>query len=205
MQGQINPDSSFGKAIMQIASQEAYKTFLDVGTWNGMGTTRCLVNATKNRKDTMIYSVEANRNMFDEAVQNWSYRPDNLKLLYGKIASSMMSYEDITQSPLFNSIQTHFMIHYGQDVEDFANAPLVTLPPQIDVVILDGGEFCGEGDLNAALKLNPKVIALDDTICMKNCDNLSKLSRSEDWECLEKSSDRNGWAIFITSKSETLP
>jgi hypothetical protein len=148
----------------------------------------------------MIYSVEANRDMFNMATQNWlKTSPPNLKFLHGKIASKIMSYEEITQSPLFESIQNHFMRHYGQDCYDFANAPIVELPPQIDVVILDGGEFCGAGDLEAALRLQPKVIALDDTMCMKNSANLERLSKSEEWECLEKSSERNGWAIFITT------
>jgi predicted O-methyltransferase YrrM len=96
MEGQINPESSFGKAIIDIASDTTYKTFLDVGTWNGMGTTRCLVNALKGRDDTMIYSVEANRDMFNKATKNWENGPSNLKLLYGKICKDMMSYEEIT-------------------------------------------------------------------------------------------------------------
>jgi len=200
MEGQINPDSLFGKAIMKIALDERYKTFLDVGTWNGMGTTRCLVNALKERQDTMIYSVEANRDMYNKAVKNWDNMPSNLRLLYGKICNSMMTYEEIVSSPLFDGVHTHFMIHYGQDTYDFSNAPLVSLPSQIDVVILDGGEFCGAGDLSRALTLSPKVIALDDTSCMKNNENLSLLLKSSEWKCLEKNDDRNGWAIF-TAKS----
>ena len=196
MEGQINPDSSFGKAIMSIAADPTYQIFLDVGTWNGMGTTRCLVLATNERPGSMIYSIEANRNMFNEAVANWPDPPSNLKLLYGKLATEMLSYTDITNSPKFKDIETHFMLHYGQDVYDFLNAPLVELPPQIDVAILDGGEFCGPSDLSRAVQLSPKIIALDDTHCMKNDTNLELLLNSPDWQLIEKSDDRNGWAIF---------
>jgi hypothetical protein len=197
MEGQINPDSSFGKAIMAIASEDLYTTFLDVGTWNGMGTTRCLVLATDGRPDTMIYSVEANRKMYNEAVSNWSSTmPSKLKLMYGKLSKSMLSYEEIVNSPKFKDVQTHFMIHYGQDCYDFSNAPIVDLPNNIDFAILDGGEFCGAADLLRVLKLSPKIIALDDTKCMKNDTNLETLSNSSDWKCMEQSGDRNGWAIF---------
>ena len=197
MEGQINPDSSFGKAIMTIASEDTYSTFLDVGTWNGMGTTRCLVLATDGRPNSMIYSVEANRDMYNQAVSNWSSNmPSNLKLIYGKLSKSMLSYEEIVNSPKFKDVQTHFMIHYGQDCYDFSNAPVVDLPNNIDVAILDGGEFCGAGDLLRVLKLGPKIIALDDTKCMKNDTNVETLSNSSDWKCMEQSDDRNGWAIF---------
>lgn len=197
MEGQINPDSSFGKAIMAIAADPAYQTFLDIGTWNGMGTTRCLVLATKGRPDTMIYSIEANRDMFNSAVANWSTnQPSNLKLLYGKLSTEMLSYTNITNSPKFKDVESHFMLHYGQETYDFLNAPLVDLPAQIDVAILDGGEFCGRGDLSRVVELNPKVIALDDTRCMKNSTNLQLLSNHPDWKLIEKSDDRNGWAIF---------
>jgi hypothetical protein len=196
MEGQINPDSSFGKAIMAIAADPAYQTFLDIGTWNGMGTTRCLVLATDERPGTMIYSIEANRDMFNEAVANWPDPPSNLKLLYGRVATEMLSYTNITNSPNFNDIETHFILHYGQDVYDFQNAPLVELPAQIDVAILDGGEFCGGADLSRVVELSPKIIALDDTRCMKNNSNLALLSADPGWQLVEKSDDRNGWAIF---------
>jgi len=197
MEGQINPDSSFGKAIINIASNDKYSTFLDVGTWNGMGTTKCLVNATINRPNIMIYSVEANTNMFNEALRNWSNLPSNLKLLHGRICNSMMSYDEIITSPKFKDIEQHFLLHYGQECYDFTNSPIVSLPEEIDVVILDGGEFCGQGDFLASLELNPKIIALDDTKCMKNNRNLDALlNDSKRWECLQISDDRNGWAIF---------
>ena len=196
MEGQINPDSSFGKAIMAIAADPAYQTFLDIGTWNGMGTTRCLVLATNERPGSMIYSIEANRDMFNKAVANWPKPPSNLKLLYGKIATEMLSYTNITNSPKFKDVESHFMLHYGQETYDFLNAPLVELPGQIDVAILDGGEFCGRGDLSRVVELSPKIIALDDTRCMKNSTNLLLLSGRPDWQLIEKSDDRNGWAIF---------
>lgn len=197
MQGQINPDSSFGKAIIDIASNKEYSTFLDIGTWNGMGTTKCLIIATNSRPNTMIYSVEANNTMFNEAVTNWKTMPPNLKLLYGRICETMMSYDEITTSSKFRDVEQHFLKHYGQDSYDFTNTPIVSLPEQIDVVILDGGEFCGQGDFVATMKLCPKIIALDDTKCMKNNRNLDiLLNDSRNWECLEMSDDRNGWAIF---------
>ena len=168
MAGQVNPDSAFGNLIMDIASQSEYTSFLDVGTWNGQGTTRCLYDSVGERPGVQIYSVESNATMYEEAVSFWTPCPPSLHLLYGTLSKGGMTAEEIRAHPLFNDVEVHFNIHYEQDCKDLEAAPIVDLPPQIDMVILDGGEFCGAADFRQASLLCPKVIALDDIRIMKN-------------------------------------
>jgi hypothetical protein len=192
MSGQINPNTSFGDQLIKLARHPDYYTYLDVGTWNGQGSTKILVD---NCKDKRIYSIEANEHFYKEALKYYTPMPTNLKLLYGRLSYSMMSDEEVKSHPLFNSIKVHYNLHFKQDCLDFAKTSVVELPAYADVVILDGGEFCGWGDLERALELHPIVIALDDTKVMKNYDNNKKLEKMG-WTLIASGSDRNGWAIW---------
>jgi hypothetical protein len=196
MAGQVNPDSAFGNMIMEIASESEYTTFLDVGTWNGQGTTRCLYNSVGKRPGVHIYSVETNAKMYQEAVSFWTPCPPSLHLLYGTLSKGAMTVEEIRAHPLFDDVKVHFNIHYEQDCKDLEAAPIVELPPQIDMVILDGGEFCGAADFRRASLLHPKVIALDDIRIMKNKENYERLLEDSEWKLVARGKDRNGWAIY---------
>jgi hypothetical protein len=195
MYGQIVLHSPFGQQLMKLARHPDYKVFLDVGSWNGLGTTKVLVDCIQNNTICKVYSVEANLQMYKLACNNWKMKPICLELLYGKLSDEMMTENEIRSHPGFNDIKPHFDIHYKQDVIDFQKAPIVSLPDYIDVAVLDGGEFSSEGDLNRVLKLNPKVIALDDTLVMKNSGNLNYLV-SNGWYVTATGNDRNGWAVL---------
>jgi ABC-type Fe3+-hydroxamate transport system substrate-binding protein len=107
-----------------------------------------------------------------------------------------MSATEIESHPLFNDVKAHYKIHYKQDVFDDYNTPVAVLPPIIDVIIMDGGEFCGAGDFERVLTLQPSVIVLDDVKVMKNYANVKKLLADTQWKLLCRDDDRNGWAIF---------
>ena len=197
MSGQITLNSSFGYQLRSLAADPKYKTFLDVGTWNGQGTTLCLFAATKDRQDVMIYSVEANQEMYHTACAYWSPCPSSLKLIHGTLSRKMLSNDEITKHPIFRAIEAHYDLHYVQDCIDLMSAPLAVLPQQIDFIVLDGGEFNGLSDFEMALTLNPKVIALDDINVMKNEIAHQRLSSNPAWQLHAMGKDRNGWSIFV--------
>jgi hypothetical protein len=196
MAGQVNPDSAFGNMIMEIASESDYTSFLDVGTWNGQGTTRCLYEAVGKRPGAHIYSVESNAQLYGEAVAFWEPCPPSLHLLYGTLSKGRMTAEEVKAHPLFEDVEVHYNIHFEQDCKDLDAAPIVELPAKMDMVILDGGEFCGAADFRRASLLYPKVIALDDIRVMKNRETYEKLLADSEWEVVARGKDRNGWAIF---------
>ena len=194
--GQITPDTVFGKHVIALAENTAYSTYLDVGTHIGQGTTLCIASVLKNRPDAQLFSIEANKEFYERASSFYTPRPKNLHLIYGKLADSMMHVHEILQHPLFQNVLNHFAIHYTQDVIDFTLCPTVKDLPTMDVAIIDGGEFCGRADMQAILKLKPKVIALDDTRVMKNSENHEWLLSNPNWKLLAAGDERNGWSIF---------
>jgi len=194
--GQIELDSQFGKHLFELAKDNRFSTYLDVGTWSGQGTTLCLYTGMKDREDAHLFSLEANEKMYEVACNFYTPKPKNLTLIRAKFGNEIMSVYEIVQHPLFEKVNIHFQIHYTQDVIDMCSSPLLTNLPNMDVIVLDGGEFCGEGDLKAALKLNPKVIALDDITAMKNYRNHEWLLANPTWKLLASGPEKAGWSIF---------
>ena len=45
---QINIESDFGKIIFDLAKMSENLTFIDIGTWNGLGSTKCFIKASSD-------------------------------------------------------------------------------------------------------------------------------------------------------------
>ena len=208
--GQINMHSKFGKIIHSIAGIKSFNTFFEVGTWNGEGSTACFMNALIRRNDnSKLYSLELMPEMYNKAKQFWSWLPQSryahqLKLLNGKvIGKGMMTADKIQSHPAFPKIKQHFNLYYQSDVDFFNNAQNVAdqLPDIIDVVLLDGGEFCSYAEFEYVRDhLNPKVIILDDTNIIKCSMAREELLSSKHWHAYyDDLNDRHGAAVFVHS------
>lgn len=210
MPGQINLDTTFGKAIYEVCKNENYKVFCEIGSWNGEGSTVCILQSLldKNSKDNIFYSIEANNYMHQLAINYHQNKYEFLrgtdsilKLLYGKVNNTkMMSSKEVEEHPLFNIIKGHYDLHYLDEKNSFENSPYVgdQLPKEIDVVLLDGGEFSTDGDFDFFKDKNVKVFMLDDVNVIK-CNQIRKdlLNNKNFVLYKEDLSERNGWSIFI--------
>ena len=198
MTGQINLDTAFGRAIVEIASDPHYTTFCEVGTWNGMGSTRCIYEGIKGR-DAFLYSIEGDREMAIRAKEVWKNTP-RVKVEWGSLHRNVMSNDAVRHHPLFYRISDHYQLHYAAEVRSTVFSPIVT-PPPCDVILLDGGEFSTEGDWAALAHKNLRIVMLDDTQVIKTNQIYNSLLKSPEWKCLyDQPHDRNGWAIFARSE-----
>ena len=67
--GQICNDE-FSDDIKNYASNLNYKTFLEIGTWNGLGSTLAFSNGFKSRTDDyLFYSLECNKDKCSDAAE----------------------------------------------------------------------------------------------------------------------------------------
>lgn len=202
--GQITPQTALGKAIISLLVQDmSIVNVLDVGCWNGMGTTYCVLSAMNTRKKPLsCISIEANKTLWEKAVKNYQFKvhPDNLRILHGRISETMMTRSEVESHPLFWKVQDHYKLWYDQDKKDFDSTPCLSVSIPMDMVILDGGEFCGKADLDAVLKMNPRYIFLDDTEVMKNCENAIALGKMG-WEMIWHTKERNGSVLFHKKKT----
>jgi hypothetical protein len=93
MPGQINRGSFLGEWVYKLSINKNFKNYVEVGTWNGQGSTKCFVDGLTTRLDeSALYSLEANIEFYEEATRYWSplqavmkHSVPKLHLLYGRL------------------------------------------------------------------------------------------------------------------------
>lgn len=200
--GQIHLGTQFGKVLKELASRPDLRSFLEVGTWNGRGSTECLMAGLVGRTDDWsLVSLEINPVQYATAATRWAgIAPGRLHLKLGRLGTRIMHPSAVETHPL---VQPEWREWYAGEVRDFRAAPLVPLPPSVDCVLLDGGEFTTCGDWEAVqAAAAPRVVALDDTRAIKCAGIAAQLYRNPAWEVLGAGDERGGWAVFGRRRSQ---
>lgn len=198
--GQINLDSLFGKIIKDMAINPENKTYLEIGTWNGLGSTRCFIEGFKARSssDFTFYSLECNADKCRDAQRLYS-GINNVYILNEVLCNNEPSniydiFPDLKNNSEFNK-------WYRIDVENMKKCRKFLdrkdLPEVFDVVLLDGGEFTTYFEFQA-IKDRCRVLLLDDTIVNKCRKIVEEIRRDPSWEILiDRPNERNGWLVCM--------
>ena len=194
--GQVNLDTSFGRAIRDICSRPDVNICVDIGAWNGLGTTQCIVSGLTSKQGGHVYSFEVDDVMFARAESVWK-NSSFVTLQKARLAETMMTHADVEASPNYSNISSaDWRSWYAGEAANFEKTTIGTLPDTIDFVVIDGGEFSGVGDWAAVKTKNPKYVALDDTFTVKTDSVLREMLASGEWMVLYHGNDRNGWSIL---------
>jgi hypothetical protein len=126
-------------------------------TWNGAGSTRCIVQGLEDKKSGRLYSIENNSLNYKISVGNWRRGPDGknkvglsdqyLSLIFGHLVDLPKSTkaDEIKNSAAYKEMEVdrdHYRLHFESEQANIKNSPNVmrSLPAgQIDVLVLDGG------------------------------------------------------------------
>jgi hypothetical protein len=198
--GQINLDSNLGKLIYEISKQEDIKFILEIGTWNGFGSTKCIVEAIKDQKEKHFVSLECNLEKLNFArsyyTSNYNTQEPLIELLNLTVLNKIPTSEELfNQFPTLQNDSTK-MHWLNVDLENLKNCGIYNVEKEIDLLVLDGGEFTTYFEY-AILKDKCKNIILDDTIIDKCSQIRKELIEDERWELVkEDQKDRNGWSYF---------
>lgn len=197
--GQINLGSNFGNLIYSISSRADVKNIVELGTWNGMGSTMCVVKTLIDNIDKNFHSIELYPDMFLIAKKNLSQYLDlpNFHLLNGRIIEKDDVYWFDHNSIQFGSDE-HARLYYKSDIEYLQSAQnvLELLPKSIDFLILDGGEYTTYPEWHI-LKDRTRIVALDDTAVLKCAKIREELLNDENYRVISDDlNDRNGFSIF---------
>lgn len=191
-QGQINRGSRLGDKIYGICRQSDVKTIVDIGTWNGMGSTKCIYDAVIGT-NKQVWSLECNKIRHEEAKINLGFLQPSFKLIHGTI----VTYEEL--APRMEKLENDTLKSWlKEDLAWLQNTPMVLnqLPEKIDLCIIDSGEFSGDLEF---FKLWQKChyIVLDDTNAIKHKETKKFiLSNIDKFKVLEdNTTDRNGYLI----------
>lgn len=189
-QGQINDDNVLAEWIKKLCADEDNKTFLEVGTWNGLGSTRVFVDALKDRTDTTFYSLECNEEKslhakrFYEDVANVHILNEILvELTPEQVYEVFPEARDDEEFNRWNTV----------DIENMKHCKVFSAADTFDVVLLDGGEFTTYHEFQH-IKDKCRYLLLDDTNtnkCKKIVEEVK--AQTETWEILgEDAVSRNG-------------
>ena len=203
MSGQINRGTFFGDQIYSLSFNNNFKNYVEVGTWNGQGSTKCFMDALLQRNDeSTLYSLEANAEFYNQAKRYWdplvltvrTITP-KLHLLYGRIieAGELVSAEEVLTHSRFH--QHPWLQWRNRNIKEYGQCENVIhqLPAEIDVLLLDGGQFSTRAEFHR-LKDRTKIVLLDDTQSFK-----TERAR-EDMIIFDDVYDRHG--VFMACRNE---
>lgn len=181
-----------------------FKTFLEVGTGTGMGTTRALVNGILQRteQNARMYSFDINEPALHKAryqyINNRKWVSASfLQFIWGRLnKTDFMVREDLAEMPNPYQIRQIYDVSYDREHHLWLKAPFVTLSEKFDVIVLDGGDFSSVGDYATLKNLEPKMWFLADINLCKNKAAFAELSASSKYEMVRKFEDGRGSAIF---------
>ena len=140
--GQINMNSLFGKYIYKYSKDENYSNYLEIGTWNGLGSTKCFVEGLSKRQnqDYKFYSLECNEDKCNFAKSLYvNYKNVNIlnDVLLNKIPEDIY---DVFPEFLVNE---EYKRWNKIDFDNIKNKSLFfersDIPDYFDVILLDGG------------------------------------------------------------------
>lgn len=205
--GQIYGDN-FSEDIKKYASDCNYKTYLEIGTWNGYGSTKSFSDGFDKRDDDYIfYSLECNKDKSNDAKKIYEHNP-KIHILNEVIWNE----EPNDFYDIFPECKTNKMYKHWNDI-DIINMKKCNLflernnlPNIFDVILLDGGEFTTYYEFQK-LKNRCKILLLDD-IKTNKCKLIVKeiLTNENEWKIIKMKGDRNGYLIAENIKnSQYLP
>lgn len=197
-------NSQFGNCLFKIACLKNVKNIFEVGSWNGEGSTVCLMNGVILNESCKLYSVEADTTNFKKSKEFWGkYETNNkLELLNGTLHNNI---SDINQlNILFGNNIPVFKEHYVPEKILVETSPLLNIDHihTLDFIVLDGGEYTTQSDFDILFLKNPTYIALDDVNVFKCKSIRQTMLENVEWELYEENlNDRNGWSIFKKKSS----
>jgi hypothetical protein len=195
-QGQIINGSTMGQMIYDITKREDVNNIFEIGTWYGLGSTKCVIDGIIDSKvNKNFISIELYKEMFEIAKINLQPYSEYVKLLFCTIV-------DYSEMFWFN-FEDLDPIHYDKkwyynDLERIkvSENVLDQVQEKIDLLILDGGEFSTYPEW-LKLKSRSKFIFLDDTNALKCKRIREELLNDDNYKTLlDEPNDRNGFSVF---------
>ena len=194
--GQISPNTTVGKLLIDLVSSTPLQTIVDIGTWNGLGSTRCFLLGLQ--ESTRLISLETNREKNELAQRNLaSLMKPNADICWGSILKARDLVGLATVFPDFKESEELQRWH-SIDVANLEAAPYVLdkVPAILDFVLFDGGEFTTYYEFQVLFPRCTRYIALDDVHTPKCKRIRTLLQENFDWKEVAYIPERNGFSLF---------
>ena len=201
--GQLTLDYVEGYYVSELLRMECGKrvhTIVEIGTWNGLGSTLCILDGIKGKSYRSFHTLECNKEKFEQARINLSaHLNDRVHIIWGTILQpSALAYHAI--EPLFPTLKDSDDLKQFMrvDISNCLVCPNVLdmLPDTIDFLLLDGGDFTTLQEFRILLPRCTGYIVLDDTYVEKCRKVREELLNMPEWGEIYSSDGRNGFSVF---------
>ena len=210
--GQITASSQMGTFLKDLAKNTVFQKYVEIGTWKGQGSTKCIGEELLNRNDdSILYTVDIDVGMYEEARHYWDpilalYCRQKIMFFLGVVVGpeGVVSFEECAQFLDFVGTperKTQYRGWHRGTMHGFENNIYINvidkLPKEIDVLLLDSGELTSHAEFhNLNDRGNVKVVVLDDINVFKNYKLHNELCKNDNWEMIAHSNIRHGWSAF---------
>ena len=192
--GQIQLIQQFGQYISMYASDSRFSNYVEIGTWNGRGSTCCFYDGFKRRSDKpTLQSYEINYERAQEASKLWEFYPQ-IRIENGRMLTDaeFPSYKEVKE--LFPQLHEDW---HREDVGNFWTSKYVPMVDNPEVILLDGAEYLTYFEFQKMKELPSVNVYMLDDVRSDKCPRIYEyLSTHPDWKLIIEGHDRNGWAIF---------
>ena len=204
--GQINLNTDTGKFIYNLIRTNNFRNLLEIGTWNGMGSTKCILEGLKHTLYEKFISLETNKDKVEAARKNLKGDlRSNDTIVWGTIISPN---EIQNEAAVFTELNTNeeYKQWHVIDCENMSSSPNIfgELPTTLDFVLFDGGEFTTYWEFMKIKDRCTGYILLDDVNTSKCRKVRELLNGSSEWTEVYYTPERNGFACFQHTKSVCL-
>lgn len=204
---EIHIDLDFSKYIIEVIRKYNFAKILEIGSWDGLGSTSVLIQALSPLSNKKLYCLEVNKNRYLDLVNNvkeyrWIKTFNRSSVDYENFIPK--NFNNDVWLTKFNLLQypknmvEEWYLHDIELIKTENDCFLNNINFDIDAVFIDGGEFCGYSEY-VIMKNKVKCFILDDTHkAYKNNRVMLELKKDKEWFCVfENEEERNGSAIFV--------
>jgi len=204
----------FGRSISKVISDNNYRINLEIGSWDGAGSTQCIIDGMKklepNGYNALLQCIEINPDRFKDLQNAIAIYPWALAYNMSSINRESFlpkSFDEVWNSE-YNNLERgvgkyprDLVIQwYEQDVSRLTNIGFLNSSmrrPKYDAVLIDGSEFMGYSEFTL-LKDSSRCFMLDDVFSAYKCSQIyHELLKTPGWSLVcEGPHVRNGFAIF---------
>lgn len=216
MNSEIHLNEPFGREIYGAVKKYNLKNNLEIGSWDGEGSTNCFVQGMLELSNPeLLACVEIDKQKINSLANKYT----NIQFVKPILASSIgyqdliyKDFEEIWNSPFFKGCKSTYpktlvKSWFDEGIELLKKVKHSALDYYKDKfwdsILIDGNEFTGYSEY-LLIKNKCKVLFLDDVHKAFKCYQVyDELKQNSSWKLIKEDSNvRNGYAIFI--KEELL-
>jgi hypothetical protein len=205
---EITSSDRFGSSIINVLKRFKIKSALEIGSWDGSGSTSCFVEGMEGFDNKSLTCLEIDSQRFLQLQKNMEKYPWVKCVNESSISYNSMIYKEfdkVWDSP-YNGLPRQWNPKevvqgwFDRDIENLKKINTGFLEKDFsfyESVLIDGGEFVGYSEFKL-LKDRTNFFFLDDAFsAFKTREAANELISSVEWDCLDyHENTRNGFIIF---------